>query len=657
MPGSRYLFQSRPGVRRDGTELDSPFYSDGVWVRWQRGKPRKMGGYRAMSRLANGPVRAVFADSRNDTNSAHYFSQWGVQRQEFDNTGAGGNLEDRTPVGFTRDAAFTWSTATMYSSTGSPYTAIIASATPDLNDLASDALGSIYYGDIESNDPLVPITASSSAITTSGGICVLQPFLFVYGSNGLIRNSNTNNFSDSNGWTTGGANFANSANVAATKFVYGAPVRGGGQSPSGLFWALDSLVRVSFTSDSRIWAYDTLTNPTSIMSKKCVIELDGKFYWIGTDRFFFYNGVVQELPNNMNQNWFFDNLNYAYRNKVWGTKNTRWGELWWYYPRGSDTECNDAIIYNYREDTWYDAVLTRSAGDCVQTFQFPIWAGSEDAQETKLLVTGLQLTMSDVTTAPSAVLTFTSTTGVVNGMVVSGDPGIPFGSTISSHTATTVTINHATTSDVASGTIITFTSMTTDFVDGSSVTGGTSSAVGTAVRVQPTQINVKNVTGTFVSGETITGIGGATAVIQSAPLDQELDAVYQQEIGKDKVVDQTIDAIPSSFTSANFGFAVGDPFNDVPKTADIMTSVGRFEPDFNQTGSLTVTVQGRSYANTPMRDLKALEVAENAPFVDFRQQERILRIKVESNEAGGFYEQGQVMVELNSGDERPSTVT
>lgn len=48
----RFVFQSRPGVRRDGTELDSPFYLDGQWVRWQRGKPRKMGGYSSMSRLA-----------------------------------------------------------------------------------------------------------------------------------------------------------------------------------------------------------------------------------------------------------------------------------------------------------------------------------------------------------------------------------------------------------------------------------------------------------------------------------------------------------------------------------------------------------------------------------------------------------------------------
>lgn len=657
MPSTRFLLQSRPGVRRDGTELDSPFYKDGVWVRWQRGKPRKMGGYSAMSRLANGPVRAVFADSRTDINSVHYFSPWGIQRQEFDNSGSGGNIEDRTPVGFTKDDTLTWSVASMYSSTGSAYSAIIASATPDVLDISSDVAGPIYYGNIASNAPLAQITASSTAVTTSGGVCVLQPYLFVYGSNGMIRNSNANDFSDSTGWTTGAGDDANTANVAATKFVFGAPIRGGTASPAGLFWALDALVRVSFTGDARVWSYDTLTQPTSILSKKCVVELDGKFFWIGTDRFFFYNGIVQELPNDMNQNWFFDNLNYTYRNKVWGTKNTRWGEIWWFYPRGDDTECNDAIIFNYRENTWYDAVLTRSAGDAVQTFRRPIWAGSEDGQQTVLLPVGLNLTTSSQTTAPSQVLNFADTTGVSNGMVVSGAAGIPFNSTISSHTGTTATINSATTANVIAGTIITFTSMTTDFVDGSAITGGTSGATGTVVRVTPTGINVANVTGTFAPGETITGINGATATIINAVQSQELDAVYQHEIGVDKIVGQSVFAIPSSFTSCNFGFAVGDPFNDTPKTVDVMTQVGMLEPDFGQTGSITATVYGRSYANSSLAELESLSIAEGQEFVTFRAQDRILSLKVQSNEVGGSYQQGQVMIELIPGDERPTTAT
>jgi len=92
-----------------------------------------------------------------------------------------------------------------------------------------------------------------------------------------------------------------------------------------------------------------------------------------------YNGVVKELPNNLNINYFFDGLNTEYANRIFCFKVPRFGEIWWCYPRGNATECTHAIIYNFREDTWYDTELPnggRSAGLYAQVFHSPIMAGS-----------------------------------------------------------------------------------------------------------------------------------------------------------------------------------------------------------------------------------------------------------------------------------------
>lgn len=645
-----YAFKSMTGIRRDGTDLDTAYFSDGEWVRWYRGRARKIGGYRAMTTHANHPVRSLFLDSRSGVNSTHLFSQWGVQRVTFDSTGASGNIEDRTPIGFAADSTLTWSQAAMYSSTGGAYSAIIAASSPDVLDISNDSTGYIYAGDIASNDPLVAVSDGSGNVRTSGGICVLQPFLFVYGSNGLIRNSNANDFSTATGWTTGGANFAASNNVAGTKIIHGAPLRGGGQSPAGLFWALDSLIRVSFTGGTGIWAYDTLASPTTILSKKCVVEHDGKFFWPGTDRFLSYTGVVQEIPNQLNQNYFFDNLNYAHQNKVWGTKIAKWGEIWWFYPRGTDTECGNAIIWNYRENTWYDAVKQRTAGAPTGIFSFPIWAGDEDPVATSLLTTGVRLTTNALTLAGSPVLNFASTTGVVNGMVASGT-GVVYGSTVLAHTGTTVTLNTNTTG-VASGATLSFTSMTTGFVEGYTVTGGTSGATGIAARVLTTSINVRSVTGTFVSGETLTGPASSTAVLQVAPVDQTLVSQYQHEFGWDKTVGQVTTPVESSFTSCNFGIAVGTPFDDAPKALDVMTRLQRIEQDFNQVGDITLDVIGRSFAQDPDVTLNTYTLTPTSSFQDTVDQERILKLKFTSNSLNGFYEQGQMMIKMSPGDER-----
>jgi hypothetical protein len=214
-------------------------------------------------------------------------------------------------------------------------------------------------------------------ISVSGGACMLYPYLFVYGNNGLIQNCSAGDFTN---WV--GAD-ANSNNVSSTKVVKGMALRGGTTSPAGLFWSLDQLTRVSYApqsvgSSTVYWRYDIISTQTSILSSSCVIEYDGIIYWAAVDRFISYNGVVQEVPNQTNLNYFFDNLNFTQRQKVWAAKIPRWGEIWWFYPSGTATECNNAIIYNVREQVWYDAGFAggaaRSAGVFSEVFRFPIWA-------------------------------------------------------------------------------------------------------------------------------------------------------------------------------------------------------------------------------------------------------------------------------------------
>ena len=48
-----YEFTSQAGIRRDGTNLDTPFYSDGVWVRWQRARPRNAPTHRPRYKTLN----------------------------------------------------------------------------------------------------------------------------------------------------------------------------------------------------------------------------------------------------------------------------------------------------------------------------------------------------------------------------------------------------------------------------------------------------------------------------------------------------------------------------------------------------------------------------------------------------------------------------
>jgi hypothetical protein len=163
------------------------------------------------------------------------------------------------------------------------------------------------------------------------------------------------------------------------KFIKAISLRGGaGNAPAALFFAYDAVVRMSFTGSSTVFQFDVIATETSIMSPNCVVDYDGVLYWAGVDRFLMFNGVVREVENTLNQNYFFENVTEGNRPKVFAFKVPRFGEIWWCYPRGGATECTHAVIYNVRENTWYDTELPnlgRSAGVYNNGLQAPILTG------------------------------------------------------------------------------------------------------------------------------------------------------------------------------------------------------------------------------------------------------------------------------------------
>ena len=688
---------TQPGIRRDGTILDGDQYSDGLWVRFQRGRPRKILGVRKISQQIYGPTRGMFVDSNNGINNIFTSYASGLQVIGVNNSGLGSGVSNFTftgPVatlntlvggssytngtyngvpmtggtgtalycnitiaagavstvtittlgpiatlgsitggtlytaGTYTDVALTGGlgsgalatitvaagsvTAVALTNLGSGYTPgdVLSAATVDIGgtgsgfsipvatittaytqsgtgytvgnvlsasatnlggtgsgfsinvatissvftasannlyqfDSSYDSQGGInqllvhpgqnltqidstvdtpvLYGAISGTvltelRDVSGLNPTGDVISVSGGVVALHPYIFVYGDSGLIKNNSAGNPLDWN------AADANEVNVATGKIVKGLPVRGGTNAPSGLFWSLDSLIRVSFLggvgTPTQYWRYDIITSQSSILSSSSVIEYDGIYYWCGVDRFLMYNGVVQEVPNAMNQNWFFDNLNYAQRQKVWAWKVPRYGEIWWFYPRGAATECTDAIIYNVREKTWYDAGQSihaqRSSGYFSQVFRYPVAGGTE------------------------------------------------------------------------------------------------------------------NIGGGYIK-------------------------LWQHEVGVDVVDGSSIAAIDSYFTTHDLSWVTGNPAQETPIGENFWSRVERVEPDFLQDQEMTMYVIGRPYAQAPDVTTGPYTFDATTTKIDLKEQRRELRIKFESNIIGGDYQMGRILLSLDMGDVRGYT--
>lgn len=362
--------KSKPGVKRDGTDYEGDAYTDARWCRFQRNLPRKIGGYRQITKGLQGTSRGLYMNSRNGFSYAASGSAVGIEGFTIDPNGVISLLTNRTPGGFATNTDYLWQMDSMYNAAGgSQQSTLIAHPGHNLNLIDSAATSQVLIGNMFDFSALVAISGSDC----SGGICVIHPYLFYFGSDGFIG------WSDINQPTILASGAAGTARVCGTKIVRGMSIRSGqGSSPGGIFWALDALVRASFIGGSAVFQFDGISdNYSSILSSASPVEFDGMYFWPGIDRFQMYNGVIQEVPNDMNINYFFDNLNYAYRQKVFGFKVPRWGEIWWCAPMFGATEPNHAIILNVREKSWYDTPLPdsmRTAAFMEQMQRYPIMA-------------------------------------------------------------------------------------------------------------------------------------------------------------------------------------------------------------------------------------------------------------------------------------------
>ena len=337
--------QSRPGVQRDGTRFDSNSYIDAQWCRFQRGLPRKIGGYQSITTLPQ-ICRGMAMFSLNGVQYAYFGSQSQLKMIETDSNDVFLGSFDRTPAALAISSDTMWQFDFLYLTAGTALT-LIAHPGPNLTNIDNSTAANIFTGSASATS----ILTDSAIAGYSGGIVVLGPYLFAYGSSGGIS------WGLPNSLTFVGAG-TGAQNVTGQKIVKGMKLRGTGGGPGGLFWSLDSLIRCTWVGSANgYFAFDTLSADISVLSPRCILEYEGIYYWAGINSFFVFNGVVQELPNTMNINWFFDNLNLAARQRCFAFIVPRFGEIWWCYPRGMATECTHAVIYNVRERYWYDTVL------------------------------------------------------------------------------------------------------------------------------------------------------------------------------------------------------------------------------------------------------------------------------------------------------------
>lgn len=150
-----------------------------------------------------------------------------------------------------------------------------------------------------------------------------------------------------------------------------------------LIWTDSAIYSMQYLGPPYVWGFQLLMDNISIMGPNSAIVVNNVAYWMGTDKFYSYSGVVQTLPCSLRQ-YIFDDISFDQRYQIVAGTNEGYNEVWWYYV--SQSEVNAAasenrtpyvdryVIYNHLERIWYYGSLSRTYWLDTGLQQYPLAA-------------------------------------------------------------------------------------------------------------------------------------------------------------------------------------------------------------------------------------------------------------------------------------------
>jgi hypothetical protein len=233
--------------------------------------------------------------------------------------------------------------------------------------------------------------------TTIGDITTQDPM--------FIRFSNQEDY---NTWAPTATNTAGTFRLDTGNFIVGAV-----QGKDYIFILTDQAAYVmQFVGPPFVFSIRQVGTNCGCIGQHSIVFAQGAIFWMGFGGgFFVYDGTVKQLPSLVEDYVFTtggDNLgiNYNAADIIYGSHNSLYNEIVWFYPSAGESQINRSVVYNFVENTWTTMSLSRTTYSDAQTFDKPY--------ATKYLTTGTPTfpTINGVTNTYGASTYYEHETGV-----------------------------------------------------------------------------------------------------------------------------------------------------------------------------------------------------------------------------------------------------
>ena len=127
-----------------------------------------------------------------------------------------------------------------------------------------------------------------------------------------------------------------------------------------MVWTDSAVYGLQYLGAPEVWGAQLLGDNITIASPNAAVYAGNTAYWMGTDKFYTYDGTIKTLPCSV-RSYIFNDFNYSQYAQVVAGTNERFDEIWWFYCSAGVTQNDRYVVYNYLQDIWYYGNLSRSA--------------------------------------------------------------------------------------------------------------------------------------------------------------------------------------------------------------------------------------------------------------------------------------------------------
>jgi hypothetical protein len=121
-----------------------------------------------------------------------------------------------------------------------------------------------------------------------------------------------------------------------------------------------ALYSLQYLGPPYVWGSQLLGDNISIASSRASVLASGVVYWMGTDKFYMYDGRVQTLDCALRR-FVFDDFNATQSTQVFAGTNEGFNEVWWFYCSSESNRVDRYVVFNYLEKVWYYGTMDRTA--------------------------------------------------------------------------------------------------------------------------------------------------------------------------------------------------------------------------------------------------------------------------------------------------------